>query len=405
MTLTKTIPFSFLIFLIMLSSCTKVKEEPAKQWYKGNLHTHSLWSDGDDYPEMIMDWYKTNGYHFVGLSDHNVFQEGEKWVKVPQAPVRRDAFQEYLGRFGEDWVEYEQIEDTLRVKLKTLAAYDTMFNEPERFLIIKSEEITDQYENKPVHLNATNLVNLVEPQGGGSIVNVMQNNIDAVLAQREATGQPMFPHLNHPNFGWAITAEDMMQLTGERFFEVYNGHPAVNNYGDSTRMGTEEMWDRINLHYIQNGQPLLYGLATDDSHNYHLTGPLYSNTGRGWVMVHASELNADTLINAMEAGDFYATTGVTLSSVEQTDKSIEVKVEPEAGVQYTIQFIGVPQNSNDPSILSEVKDTVASYQITNEIFVRAKVISDKRQINPFQNGDMETAWTQPVLNGDLRMEK
>ena len=28
------------------------------KWHKGNLHTHSLWSDGDDYPEMIADWYK-----------------------------------------------------------------------------------------------------------------------------------------------------------------------------------------------------------------------------------------------------------------------------------------------------------------------------------------------------------
>src|SRR5687768_2391459 len=44
----------------------------ALQWWKGNLHTHSLWSDGDDYPEMIVDWYKQHGYQFLALSDHNV---------------------------------------------------------------------------------------------------------------------------------------------------------------------------------------------------------------------------------------------------------------------------------------------------------------------------------------------
>ena len=33
------------------------------RWVKGNLHTHSLWSDGNDYPEMIVDWYARNGYH------------------------------------------------------------------------------------------------------------------------------------------------------------------------------------------------------------------------------------------------------------------------------------------------------------------------------------------------------
>jgi hypothetical protein len=31
----------------------------------GNLHTHSYWSDEDDFPEMIMDWYKTRGYDFT----------------------------------------------------------------------------------------------------------------------------------------------------------------------------------------------------------------------------------------------------------------------------------------------------------------------------------------------------
>src|SRR5262245_24226725 len=41
-----------------------MKDEPPRYW-KGNLHTHSLWSDGDDFPEMIGDWYKKNGYDFL----------------------------------------------------------------------------------------------------------------------------------------------------------------------------------------------------------------------------------------------------------------------------------------------------------------------------------------------------
>src|SRR5215207_6695128 len=55
------------------------------RWFKGNLHTHSFWSDGDDYPEMIADWYKRNGYNFLGISDHNVLQQGDRWMelKVP----------------------------------------------------------------------------------------------------------------------------------------------------------------------------------------------------------------------------------------------------------------------------------------------------------------------------------
>lgn len=47
-------------------------------WWKGNLHTHSFWSDGDEFPETIMDWYKSRGYHFAALSDHNRIAEGHR---------------------------------------------------------------------------------------------------------------------------------------------------------------------------------------------------------------------------------------------------------------------------------------------------------------------------------------
>ncbi len=36
-------------------------------WFKGDLHTHSQWSDGDDYPEMIARWYEEHAYHFICL--------------------------------------------------------------------------------------------------------------------------------------------------------------------------------------------------------------------------------------------------------------------------------------------------------------------------------------------------
>ncbi|HEX5831286.1 MAG TPA: hypothetical protein VFY16_09920, partial [Gemmatimonadaceae bacterium] len=45
---------------------------PGERWWKGNLHTHSLWSDGDGFPDMVADWYRERGYHFLSLTDHNV---------------------------------------------------------------------------------------------------------------------------------------------------------------------------------------------------------------------------------------------------------------------------------------------------------------------------------------------
>ncbi len=382
----------------MLLFCFIVYTAQAQNWYKGNLHTHSLWSDGDDYPEMIMDWYKANGYQFVGLSDHNIIQDVDKWVNVPHQPDRRRTFDRYLRTFGPDWVVYRKgPNDSLKVRLKKLDEYRGYFEDPGKFLIIKSEEVSTGYQGKPIHMNVTNVKNLIRPQPGNSVAEVMQNNIDLVVAQRRQTGQPMFPHINHPNFYYAVKAEDLMQLRHERFFEVFNGHHLVNNYGDSTHEGTESMWDKINLHFLQQGRPLMYGMGTDDSHNYYFFGPSFSNSGRSWVMVNAPQLSPQALIEAMEAGRFYATSGVILKQLPQADKTLTVQVKTEPGIIYRLQFFGVRKGSQKGELLREVTDTAATYTLPDDVLLaRAKIISSKPKYNPFMPGDVETAWTQPV---------
>ena len=162
----------------------------------------------------------------------------------------------------------------------------------------------------------------------------MQRNVDAVLEQREKTGQPMFPHINHPNFRWAVKVEDLIALRGERFFEVYNGHPEVRNEGDADHPGTERMWDILLAERLSEGEEVMYGLATDDAHAYHEFGLGHVNPGRGWVMVRAESLSAEALIRAMEAGDFYGSSGVTLDAIEASDEGLSVTIHAEPGVEY-----------------------------------------------------------------------
>ena len=385
----------FFVIIFLSTACSKQLE--SKRWYKGNLHTHSYWSDGDEFPEMIMDWYKSNNYQFVALSDHNILAEGEKWKAIPNSLLLKKGFEKYLQKYGKDWVVYKEDSSGLSVKLKTLEEYRPLFEEAGKFLILQSEEITTNFGDKPIHINATNIQELILPREGKSVVEVMQNNIDAVLEQRERTGTPMFPHINHPNFYYGISAQDIINVKGERFFEVYNGHPLVNNFGDSVHLSTEEMWDMINIAYIKKNQPLIYGIATDDSHNYHTFGEEYSNSGRGWVMVLAEELSPGALINAMESGDFYASTGVTLKKADYSDPHIEVEVEPQSGVSYEIQFIGATRKDEKSSLLKKEAGNKAQFTLSEEhLFVRAKIISTKIKENPFQPGEFETAWTQPV---------
>ena len=74
------------------------------RWWKGNTHTHTFWSDGQDYPEMVVKWYKQHGYNFLTLSDHNILSQGQKWVDVAGVHVEAAIFDKYLKQFGPGWI-------------------------------------------------------------------------------------------------------------------------------------------------------------------------------------------------------------------------------------------------------------------------------------------------------------
>jgi hypothetical protein len=390
------------------------------RWWKGNLHTHSLWSDGDDYPEMIAAWYKERGYHFLAFTEHNTMPEGDRWLAVTSKRGGAEVLEKYRQRFGPDWVQERVVTGTNQVRLKPLGEVRTRFEEPDRFLLIPAMEITDRHLVAPLHINAVNLREVVAPAGGSNVVDVLQRNIDAVLEQRARTGQPMFPHINHPNFGWGITAEELMRVRGERFFEVYNGHPSVHNEGDATHAGMERVWDIVlTWRLAVLGLPPMLGLAVDDSHNYHNEAVGQSNPGRGWVMVKAPHLTPEALVQALEAGEFYATSGVLLRDLRREGDRLHVEVEPDDGLSYRIEFIGTRQGfdrQNEPvktsagaplrvthrysddigRVLKVVEGPAAEYRLQgDELYVRARVTSTRLKSNPYREGELETAWIQP----------
>jgi hypothetical protein len=388
-----------------------------ERWFKGNTHTHSWWSDGDSPPETIVAWYKDHGYDFLVLSDHDILSEGEKWITVKGA--RAEAARIYEEKFGPHWVVKRERDGNTEYRLKTLTEFRALFEEAGRFLLIQGEEISDSFEGRPVHVNGLNLHELVPRQKGATFFETIQNNINAVREQQEKWGQPMLAHLNHPNFKWSTAAEDFMRLEGDQFFEVYNGHPGVRNYGDETYVSTERMWDIVlTRRFAELDLPVMYGLATDDAHGYTSWGVGQVNPGRGWVMVKARFLTPTHIIEAMQRGDFYASTGVTLEGIRFQNDTLEIEIQPRTGVSYRTQFIGTLEGYDPTSspvsgdaapgvtrrysddigqVLAEQEGTRARYRLTGrEIYVRAKVISTAPHPNPFAEGDVEVAWTQPV---------
>ena len=383
MSLLKHLRFSSISFIfVLLFSCDTAV--PEQHWQKGNLHTHAFWSDGDDFPEMIIQWYKDNDYQFIALSDHNTIATGNKWYKLKESDKKNNALEKYQKRFG-DWVESKIDSSGTSVRLKTFEEYKSKLDVQDSFLIIRSEEVTSSFGKKPIHINVTNIQEKIEPIKGNSVYEVMQQTLDAVHAQRKKLNVPMFAHINHPNFGYGINTEDLKKLRGERFFELYNGHPAVHNEGDETHLGIETMWDLINISYYNEKKPLLLGIATDDSHKYH-------------VMVNSKKLDPASLIEAMEAGDFYSSSGISLKKVNATKKKISIEVDSKKDVAYEIIFMGYREGSENMEELKRVKGTAAEYVFEkNDLIVRAKINSNVLKENPYLKGELEQAWTQPII--------
>ena len=284
------------------------------QFFRGNTHTHTLWSDGDAAPEWVTAWFRERDYDFLVLSEHNIVADHERWFPVAEGSrLTEERLAALEEKFGAEAIETRSnVEGKREMRLWTLDELREQFEAPGEFLLITGEEVTDSFEGKNVHINALNLASVIPPQHGTTLVETVDRNLDAISLHGVEHQRPVLAHLNHPNFTWSLTQQDLSAAEGLRFFEVYNGHPSVRNAGDDQRASTEAMWDFVNKHADLDDAPPCFGLATDDSHHYHTIGLGRSNPGRGWIQVAAQELSASSILAALEAGAFYGSSGVEL---------------------------------------------------------------------------------------------
>ncbi len=320
-----------LVALVFVSCRAKPEFEVAgfsgMQWFKGNTHTHTTMSDGDSPPEVVAKWYKDHGYRFLVLSDHNVFTDPATLSKLVDA----------------------------------------------KFLLIPGEELTTGFLLKPVHVNGLNISRKITPLIDVTLVGTIQKNVDAV---RAANG---VPHINHPNLSWTISPRDLLQINNDKLLEIFNGHPGANNFGGGGWPSMEQVWD----HLLTAGREI-YGIAVDDAHHFQGEfAPNRSNPGRGWVVVRARNLDAHEIVESLEKGLFYASTGVELDDVIVTPAQIEIRIAKRGDFKFRTEFVG-----NGGKILLNSDSNPAIYRLAgNETYVRAKVC----------NSGGFVAWVQPVF--------
>lgn len=431
------------VILQLVWTCPPLLAADTPVWFRGQLHSHTYWSDGRGFPEQAVRAHKERGYQFLAISDHNRFADDKNtWREVageegPWPPkATRPIFDAYLQAVGRDSAETKTEGGKTFVRLKTFAELQKQYEEPGRFLLLPGVELTQTVQGRAVHTNCINLPELLPCVRNSELI----KNVTAVKTVRElialnaaeakqaaaAASRPYLLTLNHPFWVYYdVVAQDLVACPEVRFFEVCNGGADYAPYPQAASYTPEKFWDVVNAFRCDAGQSPLYGIGSDDSHFYdaqRIDG--VCGVGDAWIMVRAATLTPDNLIAAMQRGDFYASTGVFLEQLVFTPdrNTLHVKVKAEPGVHYRIHFIAtkrgfsrdvslvtspaekdrptrsVPVYSDDIGRTVQTLDGVeAAYTMQpDDLYVRARIESDRpSQYEHHFHPKHRTAWTQP----------
>lgn len=234
------------------------------QFWRGNIHGHSTNSDGHLTPEQVCAAYHEQGYDFICLSDH--FRPMFNFPISDTRPYRANGFTTILG------AEVHAPSTSRGVDWHILAV------------------------GLPADFPATSDA---------------ETGVD--LARRCAEAGA-FVAIAHPAW-YNLELADALALDAAHALEVYNHTCAVH----SSRGDSFAMWDAI----LSAGRHVT-AIAVDDSHWKPGTPDAFG----GWVMVKAEENDADHLLAALKAGQFYATQGPEISELRQVDDQLVVRCSP-----------------------------------------------------------------------------
>jgi len=236
--------------------------------------------------------------------------------------------------------EVAMIYKNLGFNFTSITDHDYLTPDPEvpGILYIPGVEETTQPDIRHIlSINSSAQVTQTEPQ---SVI----DSIDA---------QGAIAVIAHPSFS-AMTQSDLQALNGFSMIEIDD----------------ERLWDGL----LTAGRRV-FAVASDDS----VCASSLRDYGRGWVQVFADSLDRNEIIASLRSGNFYSSTGPTMS-VSVSGTAITA-VTDSRGEIYWIGPGGVILQSN-----SNV--TSASYSVTGaQSYVRIRIIRDS---------DTKKAWSNPL---------
>ena len=277
-------------------------------WLKGSTHVHARPSGDSSTPiAEVIKWYADRRYDFIVLTDHNQISE-----------VSRDA--------------------TPTVGQVAIHA------PPTGLLVLAGIELThnpsncippgDKSGKCRIHVNLLGVTARITGKLTWANRKTRDRLLkyDAALEQQKALGG--LAQLNHPNWFWGMTGDLLAALArrGFRLVEIANSAFAKWNNGDKDHPDMDAVWDAA----LKQGVTL-WGVASDDAHDYSNSARAKYPAGGGWVVVKATR-DPKAILAALDAGHFYSSNGPVLERADVDGDQLVVAVD-DTKRTYTIDFI------------------------------------------------------------------
>lgn len=327
------------------------------QWYKGNLHCHTTVSDGSLTPEEVVTLYKSNGYSFLAISDHNIYTDfgsnfnNEAFVILPAV----EAAAVLLEREGSANC------------LKAHHIHGILAPEPygqEAAAMDRGRSGACAFKGPFGHMEEMP-ARVFSGQWDGAAV--AQSLCDDLKKRSCIT------IYNHPIWS-RVRESEFIHTTGLTALEIFN-YNTVNESGtgyDTT------YWDVM----LREGKRI-WAVASDDNHNTEY----FEDSCGGYIVVKASELTRQAITQAIVDGNYYSSCGPEIYDWGICDQVAYVTCSPVERVNFIAgNYVGA-----GATVLSEDGTDSVDYALLrlrgDETYIRVECVDAAGR----------TAWSNPIF--------
>lgn len=257
----------------------------AGKYYKGAMHTHTLRSDGSKTPRQLVDYYKSQGFDFVAITDHHSFWDSTEFDTDDFCVLHGMEIGISFGSSGYD-VPFELRDRTYHLNVYLDYSSEYFSSHPAHDEWWFTDGFGGLLKPPSASTNGRYTVNF-DYSDSLSAHDAIQRLID--MFRRRGC----LVTLNHPEWG-RLTERDCVGFDGLFAIEIFNRGADMATAGSGVRH-----WDAAMRHGAK-----LCGVAADDNH-----GDFRPEAVDSYVMVKAESLTPESITAALKAGNFYSTQG------------------------------------------------------------------------------------------------